>query len=329
MAWLDRLRALFQRRAQLVHELPAPPYPRLRPPIVRLPDDETMVETAPEAVATAPIVAATRSDVITQSSSSLADLTCMISYVDAAGQESVRRISIKQIIRSYRSVLLVAYCHERAALRHFRLDRIDNCWDCTTGEVINIEELVALEPSAFQAEQPSSPPPPMQLPTAETGSAEIELTMNIPQGFRMPEPPDQRPELQPRTAARRAMVQRCGDGLRVLRFLALCDGKVHPLEEAAEATYARDMCEGEQVGLPTIEYDYDFLMMFTRRLRPTPETMLAAFGVIIGRGRAAEVKRLLDGALMLIQIDGQLRHEEIHFAGELTRILKTLPREAP
>ena len=89
------------------------------------------------------------------------------------------------------------------------------------------------------------------------------------------------------------------------------------------------MCEGEQVGLPTIEYDYDFLMMFTRRLRPTPETMLAAFGVIIGRGRAAEVKRLLDGALMLIQIDGQLRHEEIHFAGELTRILKTLPREAP
>ena len=266
----------------------------------------------------------------------LADMTCIIRYVDGWGDQSTRRITIALVERRAYAVLIEAYCHERRAARTFRLDRVQECWDSGTGEVIDLASLIdSVVPAPPPVERPRREPRRRREPRQPIASipgpndAVIDLRLTVPDGFRMPEPEDNRSEIQPRAAARVAMVERCGAGLRVLRFLALCDGEVHRFEEAAENSFARAMCEGEAVGLPAIVYDPDFLATFARRLRPTPESMLLAFGSMIARAHPPEIKLLLDSAHALIQIDGKLTEEEIHFAGELSRILRELPDDMP
>ena len=66
-----------------------------------------------------------------------------ISYEDASGQLSERRITCKRIERALGGgVTLGAYCHERLAPRAFRIDRIRELVDLSTGEVCDPQEHV-------------------------------------------------------------------------------------------------------------------------------------------------------------------------------------------
>jgi len=49
---------------------------------------------------------------------------CTIDYVDAAGNASRRRITTRSVKPAGSRSIIAAICHERKALRHFRVDRI-------------------------------------------------------------------------------------------------------------------------------------------------------------------------------------------------------------
>lgn len=58
-----------------------------------------------------------------------------ITYVDAAGSESERRITVRALV-GVPPTLVQAFCHERGACRSFRLDRIREAICTETGEVL-------------------------------------------------------------------------------------------------------------------------------------------------------------------------------------------------
>jgi hypothetical protein len=71
-----------------------------------------------------------------------ADLACAITYVARDGAISTRRISMRQVMEKDGNIHLVAFCHERGAMRQFRLDGVRGCWDAETGEVIDLQAYI-------------------------------------------------------------------------------------------------------------------------------------------------------------------------------------------
>ncbi len=60
---------------------------------------------------------------------------CIISYRDSKGRESERRITCQRLDDAAGIAYIYAYCHERAAVRQFRVDRIVYVADLLTGEI--------------------------------------------------------------------------------------------------------------------------------------------------------------------------------------------------
>lgn len=64
------------------------------------------------------------------------NVLAQINYVDAKGQESERRITMKSISETYDGDYVIqSYCHEKNAQRTFKLSRITRLVDMETGEV--------------------------------------------------------------------------------------------------------------------------------------------------------------------------------------------------
>ena len=59
-----------------------------------------------------------------------------IAYVNAGGEASERTVEVRQFGAFDRTFLLIGHCHLRRATRTFRVDRITQCVDENTGEVI-------------------------------------------------------------------------------------------------------------------------------------------------------------------------------------------------
>jgi len=66
---------------------------------------------------------------------SVAGVGCIVTYRDSKGAESVRRITCRKLSRNGTVMYLQAYCHERGALRTFRLDRLTEAVCGVTGEI--------------------------------------------------------------------------------------------------------------------------------------------------------------------------------------------------
>lgn len=66
---------------------------------------------------------------------SIGGIGCIITYKDSGGDHSVRRITCRRLSRKETTVYLQAFCHEREAVRTFRLDRIEEVCSGETGEV--------------------------------------------------------------------------------------------------------------------------------------------------------------------------------------------------
>ncbi len=67
----------------------------------------------------------------------LDEVYTVIDYTDAQGRESRRRITLRKIATGSNGPILSAICHERRALRHFRIDRIGCFIDPEDGEVMS------------------------------------------------------------------------------------------------------------------------------------------------------------------------------------------------
>lgn len=59
-----------------------------------------------------------------------------IIYEGSNGDDSERRITIRNVVQTGEILYINAFCHERSALRKFRLDRIIEATDLATGEVL-------------------------------------------------------------------------------------------------------------------------------------------------------------------------------------------------
>ena len=58
-------------------------------------------------------------------------------YADAKGNRTRRTVDIKEFGNARNDLYILAYCHLRQELRHFKLNRMSHCIDADTGEVID------------------------------------------------------------------------------------------------------------------------------------------------------------------------------------------------
>ena len=83
-----------------------------------------------------------------------APLMLFIAYRDAQGRQSERRVTVRAV-HGNPPHILQCFCHERRALRHFRLDRIVEAVHPETGEVFIGKEVVeALSEAGYHAVDP-------------------------------------------------------------------------------------------------------------------------------------------------------------------------------
>lgn len=68
---------------------------------------------------------------------SISGIGCTIKYFDANGEESERRLSCRKLTKIGGIFYLQAFCHERDAMRTFRVDRISELSCGATGEVFD------------------------------------------------------------------------------------------------------------------------------------------------------------------------------------------------
>lgn len=66
---------------------------------------------------------------------SIAGVGCVLTYQDSRGAASMRRVTCRRLTDNAGTHYLKAFCHERSALRTFRLDRISDVACGATGEI--------------------------------------------------------------------------------------------------------------------------------------------------------------------------------------------------
>lgn len=214
----------------------------------------------------------------------IAGMAFGIVYVDASGERSERRITCHGIETKNGLVYINAYCHERRAPRQFRVDRLISATDWRTGEIFEgaerfLEMLAAC--GAVDAGQA----------VATVASAE--------------------------GADQRRAMNRCRDGIRILTFLARCDGHFHPTERAVIGRYCDARCRGYD-DLEPLRYDLNKMLAYADRQYPDSEVFFACLDRVVGAAESGRHVRLIaESAAALIDADGTISEAEFEFANEL------------
>lgn len=212
----------------------------------------------------------------------LAGLAVAIEYVDAAGNASSRRITVRRIsIRADGRITWSALCHERRAVRAFRGDRIQ----C----VIDLDGVIHDDAMRFLSQ--------------ELG---LDLTP--------PAPGQSEAVAAPQPKARRISAGRFGrlarDGLTVLAALARADGLMDDAEVGVMLAYAAAVARAGGQEMPAAEGEK--LAKWLRRLRPERDAVTDALGAIAAAAGAGDL--LLRYAVRLMDADGVHHPDEFAFA---------------
>lgn len=210
-----------------------------------------------------------------------AGLAFLLDYVDAKGDSSRRRITVQAIEARYGQSYIRAFCHERRASRSFRADRIRSITDLRDGQTYD-DALAYLRHLA---------------------------------GDRVPSTAGQ----QPPDGQDRAF-GRCRDGIRILMFLARCDGHVHPRELDIVRDYCRDRTENERWG--KLNYELAHLIEYASRQVPDAETFRRCLERIVEAADTGEhVRTIVSHAYAMAGADGVLNPSEKAFLAELRSIM--------
>lgn len=221
----------------------------------------------------------------------VAGIPLAIVYCDAKGATTKRRVTCRRIDDRGDVIYLQARCHERKAYRTFRFDRIAEIVDWRTGEVID--------------------PPARFLEMADAWSAAEDEAAEA-----------RRAVADAKTADQRRAMGRCRDGIRVLMFLARCDGEFHPLEREVVADYCTARLAGHEDML-AIDADIAKIMTYADRQYPDADLFLKAARQIFGKASAGRhVRLILDSASRLIDADGVVAQEEFDFGLELRELAR-------
>ncbi|QRG08793.1 WYL domain-containing protein [Xanthobacter dioxanivorans] len=197
-----------------------------------------------------------------------------IDYVDHAGNESHRRISVWAVQRNVEGVpILIAKCHERQATRAFRVDRITAITDL---DGARREPLSRFFFETF--------------------------------GFVWPKnaiivPPDEPADVRwdrIRTITRKT-------GVVLLAALALADGEMGAAEAEEVVFFCERACSAE--GLDLTGAERERLAAYVGRLRPTTEAIDGALDTLFESGNEA-IATVLKAGLRVVKADGSLRAEE-------------------
>jgi hypothetical protein len=252
----------------------------------------------------------------------LADLTCILAYEDPEDGAAMGQVSIERVIQRGGSVHLLVFCHTRTMLRRLPLARVTACWDGATGQRIDLGAYVAtLGPAPPRPRRKPRwlqwQPGPLALPALPAAAPAAPENGRL---GNMIDPLEQRRAERPEVGPGTPMAERCGDGLRVLGFLAVCDGQVHPAERRVMVEYAHRACRGEEIGCPAVPFDPALVDALSGRPALSVGALTAAARRVAAQGpRAAGL--LLRCADDLIRADRVLREIEVEGARWLAHVL--------
>lgn len=222
---------------------------------------------------------------------------CTIDYTDVAGRASRRRITARSVQRRGDATLIVALCHERRALRHFRLDRISR--------------VVTHDGEVFSADVFAKDILGIDIKNTQTGTAFRPRKTEVP---------------RPTSFARYTSPQ-----VLILTAAANADDHLHA-EEAEqihrflEREAPRLLKSGHIHAAPSVE-NLDVIGRRIIRLRPTQDDIAEA--LIEMRSRPADqITRLCDWMPKVIAADGALHASEEDFAREFHRFFDMDASEA-
>jgi len=214
----------------------------------------------------------------------------LMEYTDASGNRSRRRITTRHVDDRGATRYLVAVCHERNALRTFRLDRID-CFISADGEVE--------DPDRWFAEI---------LPVSDSIAIETRAARGTAA----------RPSasLSPYTALRRQITP----GLVFLITSSRSDEFLHPGEIDGILRWVEDeafamRAAGHLPELPDAD-GFDKIERTIRRLRPTREDLVEALVQIAG-WEVAGKHRLAHALALTARADGKVDDAEAEIYDEL------------
>lgn len=205
-------------------------------------------------------------------------VTCMIEYRDSQGAESCRRITLREIAAKNAPEgpwYLHCMCHERRALRTFRLDRI--------AAVIDLDGVVYAPPDFFIGELRCDIPPSI---FGRSGTMKKAVRQE-----------------RPGTPQRRVAKA----GLRVLCALSRADGVMSPEEVCIALDYVS--ARAAMDGVPMGEDDRLALTGYVRRQFPSQDVLWESLSDL--DAESDEAKRLfMRHAVRLIEADGTWSPEE-------------------
>lgn len=227
----------------------------------------------------------------------LDDLLTMIEYRSASGEITRRRVTFKTFRRAPSGQpMLIAWCHERQAVRSFRVDRVQ-CFITIDGEVqapdVFWAQIDVVPPRYAPPADPAVPP----LARASMG--------------------DGREDLALRRASRHQV--------RVLAALSRCDGHFHPAE--VEAIVQHAMIEGEDVGIIPTDAGVAAFASYVSRLRPTRDTLAESLSVLFGENANRErlegrrLQRFWKAANAVAMADEVVAPAEVEFLLELRGLI--------
>ncbi|WP_143598921.1 WYL domain-containing protein [Pseudothioclava arenosa] len=213
----------------------------------------------------------------------------MIDYTDAQGNPSCRRVTMRVIEERHGLYYLQAFCHERQAMRSFRVDRISDIIS-QDGEV---------EPAAPWFDE-------------ILASAEVE---EFDDSARKPA---RRAPRQPYTILRQHVAQ----ALTLPVAAARSDDFLHPAEIEQILLYCEDEAcdlrdQGQLDGLDAGIFDK--IERTVRRLRPTRDDVAEAFEAVSG-WEQARVERLAKSLARTVRADGRVDALERDLMAELREV---------
>lgn len=213
---------------------------------------------------------------------------CTIDYIDAAGNHSRRRITTHAVRAQDGHVMLTATCHERKAMRTFRLDRISR--------------VVTFDGEIFSAD------------IFARDMLGIDLEALATQGT------DQSAAAKPKPVN---FSRYTSPAIMILVATARADEHLHPEEAEVIIRYAEDEAfalerEGVISAIPDLTV-IDKIARRIHRLRPEQEDLVEAFRALRGREQP-ELDRLKAAVAHVIDADGVIRLSEEQFLADVDRL---------
>lgn len=255
------------------------------------PDDSAPPPNAPPRISPPPNVPAWSDDdeLEAHGSIDLEPIYIIIDYHDARGRGSRRRVTLRKLSKGPHAPILMAICHERRAVRHFRTDRID-CFIDDDGEVIDttdfFKDVLAIDLSA----------------------------LNEGAGTHGP------------TVEEREIFDRLRPGLIVLVAAARADGEFHSREFEAIKEWVRKEIEfirnyDRHFPRP-MDAETEAFQRLVARLRPTQDSVLDALIEITGYKWLGRVAPLLNAVEAVVGADGKYTADETAFMNELVLYIR-------